>query len=1033
MSDVTFQFDPNQKFQLDAIDATVSLFDGQPRSGDAGGALSLEVGGGTGAGLYQHALGLGNRMTISREQVLENLRKVQDRQGLMPDHALIPDGPVDDQAFRKDFRGASAPLNFTVSMETGTGKTYVYLRTMRELHAQYGWSKFFIVVPSVAIREGVKQSLRDTDKHLRALYHGEPMDFFVYDGKKPTELAAFARNSCLSVCIINIQAFIKDIDIDHSEEEAKRSGNVIYKPQEDLQGKAPIEFVRKCNPIVIIDEPQSVDNTAKAKAAIRRLNPMMTLRYSATHREPYNLVYDLGPVEARRKELVKGIVVTSVREGGLPTGAVIKCVRVGYKGRAKTPSADVELLVLDAKGVPKLKKKTVKGGEELELVSNGNAVYADTRIDGISVDSGVEVSIHGQTHHFTQGQGVGQVDEHVLKAMVVKTVEKHLLKEKQLSERLAIGKDTAFTSGGGGDDRDKRIKVLSLIFLDKVADYRRYDKADGDGKAPPGKVSRWIDEALDKYRTEARFAGLPALSHANDKLHDGYFAQDKKGHAKDTSGKTKADESAYELIMQNKGKLLDPAEPLRIVVSHSALREGWDNPNVFQICKLGGAQTEIRRRQELGRGLRLPVDASGVRIRDQVINELTVIGAEDYASFAKGLQSEFQSECGVAFGVVLPRAFAELETNDGPIGFETARTLHQELKDAGLLDAENQLVEDPDFRGMPGKLSAPFRPFCTEIEKILLEHKIEHHVRPDKPRTKLKLNRTILDHPAFTTMWDKVSRRTRYRLELNSEKLIGDAAASLKSHFVTHDISRQVQTTTSDLKVSAKGVTAGRVRENRSERVDLAERLPDPLGYLSARIDLSRQSLSRILNDSGTFGEFAKHPARYLEDCTRLIRHTLASELVAGVTYEPIEGSCYEQRALSELDGKEVHHSLDRIVTLDVEDGEPLRSLTQPVAVDSGVEYTFAQDMQNRADVLCFAKLPAGFKVPTPVGDYNPDWVIIKKDSQDEPRLYLVRENKDTLAEETLREGERHKIRCARKHFEALGVDYAVCVTSDQV
>lgn len=1015
MSDVTFQFDPKQQFQLDAIAATVNLFSGQPRNGQMDGNLSTAIGG-TGAGLYQNGQTLANRMSITRKQVLKNLRATQDREGLMPDSSLIPAEPDDADA--------PAPMNFTISMETGTGKTYVYLRTMRELHAQFGWSKFFIVVPSVAIREGVKQSLRDTEKHLRELYNGEPMDFFVYDGKKPTELAAFARNSCLSVCIINIQAFIKDADIDHTEEEAKRSGNVIYKPHEDLQGKAPIEFVRDSNPIVIIDEPQSVDSTAKSKAAMRRLNPLFSLRYSATHKEPYNMVYDLGPIEARRKELVKGIVVTSVREGGLPAGAVLKCVRVGYKGRSKTPSADLELLVLDAKGTPKLKKVTVKGGEELDKLTKDNSAYADMRVDGISIDDGVEININGQAQYFREGEGVGQVDEHVIKAMVVKTVEKHLMKERQLQGRLGIGKDE------GGDDQDRRIKVLSLIFLDKVADYRLYDD---QGNPQPGKVYGWIEEALEKFRKDARFKGLPALSHENGDLHDGYFAQDKKGRSKDTRGNTKDDETAYEKIMQNKGKLLDPDDPLRIIVSHSALREGWDNPNVFQICKLGGAQTATRRRQELGRGLRLPVDASGVRIRDKVVNELTVVGAEDYTSFAKGLQSEFQEECGVTFGIVLPRAFAELETNEGPIGFEKASELHRELKAAGLLDQENKLVEDPDFKAMPEQLTESFRPFSTEIEKILLEHKIEHHVRPDKPRTKIKLNKSVLDHPAFHDMWNKVSRRTRYRLNIDSASLIQTASKSLQNHFLVHDISRKVEVTTTDLEVSAKGVSSGKVRENRAEQVDFSERLPDPLSYLSARIDLSRKSLSSILKDSGTFEQFSKHPARYLEDCTRLIRHTLSAELVEGVTYEPIDGSCYEQRKLNELDGQEIAHSLDRIVNLPEVDGEPLRSLTQPVAVDSDVEFSFAQEMQKRADILCFAKLPNGFKVPTPVGAYNPDWVIIKNNEQGDPILYLVRETKGTLAEETLRESERFKIRCARKHFDALGIDYAVCVTADQV
>lgn len=282
-------------------------------------------------------------------------------------------------------------------------------------------------------------------------------------------------------------------------------------------------------------------------------------------------------------------------------------------------------------------------------------------------------------------------------------------------------------------------------------------------------------------------------------------------------------------------------------------------------------------------------------------------------------------------------------------------------------------------------------------------------------------------------MWEKISRKTRYRLDINSKNLIEAASKSLRDHFLIHDISRKVEVTTTNLKVSAKGVSSGQVRENKSEKIELSERLPDPLSYLSARIDISRKSLSSILVGSKTFKYFRKHPARYLEDCTRLIRHTLASELVEGVTYEPTEGSCYDQRKLSELDGQEVAHSIDRIVNLSVDDGSPLRSLTQPIAVDSGVEYAFAMELQNRSDVLCFAKLPSGFKVPTPVGAYNPDWAIIKNDSQGEPKLYLVRETKDTLAEETLSESERYKIRCARKHFKALGINYAVCVSSEEI
>ncbi len=1019
---ISLQFDPHQKFQLAAIEALSGLFAGQPR---AAGAHSFVVGAG-GAGLYQTELGTGNRLDLSRAQLLRNLRLVQEKQGLLPDSTLLPKDPDDS--------GASAPLNYTVEMETGTGKTYVYLRAIRQLHADYGWSKFVVVVPSVAIREGVLQSMTATEKHLRDIYGGEPLDFFVYDGKKPAQLAAFARASCPTVCVINVQAFVKDsgtgalpvgmdgadgISSDPSNpstahgQGAHATSNVIYKPSDALPGgRAPIDFMQACNPIVIVDEPQSVDGTDKAKAALRRLNPLMTLRFSATHKEPFNVVYRLGPVKARQLKLVKGIVVASVGLGGtLPPGAYLKVESVGY-GKTKKPEAKLRLLVAGKDGASQ-KSKTVKGGEDLFITSKEHEPYRGLFVE--QVDFSRKCVTLSSGHELAEGQELGGLGDELLKLMVRKTVEKHLEKELHVASRL--------------DQR--RIKVLSLFFLDRVADYRVYDDAGSPG---PGKVARWFEEALRDLVKQPRFAGMPTAQLPIEKLHDGYFAKDKKSkQAKEsTEGRATADDNdAYELIMRDKGRLLDPAEPLRFLFSHSALREGWDNPNVFQICKLGGAQTVTRRRQELGRGLRLPVDDAGLRVMDERLNDLTVVGAEDYASFAKALQTELQEECGATFGKVLPEAFAALEkTKDGQaqvLGFEQAKALWETLRAVGVLEGDGALVPGKDLADLAAWLPEEVRPLSTEIEKVLNDHRLSKMAREDRPRESVRLNKRVSQSKDFMDLWEKISRKTRYRVAFDGEALVKAAVTQIK---LMPEIKMEAFIDEGRAEVTARGVEAHATRSRQSKVLSAAGEWPDPILFLQNRTDLKRGTLAQILARCGRLEDFARNPQRFLDEVAAILSDLLAQTVVKGVEYHPIEpvaGVAFEQLRLDEQGNEEIQALTDRLVHC------PERAAINPVECDSDTEKRFAEQLDKLEDVVCFVKLPRSFKVPTPVGDYNPDWALVKKDGNGEPRLFLVRETKGCSDKGQLRFSERAKVECAQAHFKALAVDYKMVVTADEL
>lgn len=571
------EFESNLEYQKTAISAVVELFKGQSKH-TAGFNLYSN-------GNNDPIIAVKNNLDIGQTQIFQNLQEIQEKNGVAKSRSLDS-------------------MDFSVEMETGTGKTYVYLRTIYELNAHYGFSKFIIVVPSIAIREGVQKSLEITHEHFQNIYAREPLNYTIYNSKRPVDIKTFAQSNNIEIIVMNIDSFAKD-------------QNVINKINET--GHKLIEYIQETSPVVIIDEPQNME-TEKRKEAIKSLNGLCHLRYSATHKHQYNSVYQLDPVKAYDLGLVKQIEVDSIYSDAAYNGAY---VFVGDFKTAKTScSVKLTIHVNDKVGV---KKKTIsaKVGDDLFELSNHREVYKDGYILNEINAQDESITFSNDITLYKGLENGNDAKDAIKRCQIKETIIEHLAKEAKLSK--------------------DGIKVLSLFFIDKVSNYRDYE----ENQAVKGKYALWFEEI---YREEFKKCYKKDISDEElDRIHNGYFSQDKKGILKDTKGNTQADDDTYSLIMKDKEKLLDINEPLRFIFSHSALREGWDNPNVFQICTLNETTSEMKKRQEIGRGLRLAVDKDGKRIRDKNINRLTVIANESYDDFAKALQSEIEEDCGVNF------------------------------------------------------------------------------------------------------------------------------------------------------------------------------------------------------------------------------------------------------------------------------------------------------------------------------------------------------------------------------------------------
>jgi type III restriction enzyme len=988
------QFDAQQQYQLDAIASVVEILDGQPLEQPEFAVIQGRDGVGLFQGQAQTELGVGNKLTISADEIRKNVRAIQDRNDIEVADPNVPleSWPIlgSEGEFVRDC------FHFSIEMETGTGKTYVYLRTIFELSRRYGFKKFIIVVPSVAIREGVLKNIEITRDHFRALYNNIEFESFVYDAKKANRLRQFASSNTIQILVINIDAFRKNFT--GTDEEHK--SNVIYQDRDQTNGVRPIEFIQSTNPIVIIDEPQSVDSTEKSQEAIKALNPLCTLRYSATHRNQYNLVYRLDPIRAFGLHLVKQIIVDSAITSGAMNDAFVRVEKIDIKNGIK---AKLRIHIQTSSG-PKEKSVTVKNGHDLYELSENRAQYrngfAVTEIDGtpgaefVRFDNGLALRL-GEEH--------GGMRDDVWKAQIQKTVEKHLLKELQV--------------------RDLGLKVLSLFFIDRVANYRSYDES---GQPVAGKFAEEFEEALASFAKDPRFSTLEWLKLPIKSLHNGYFAQDKKGILKDTKGDTQADDDVYNLIMKDKERLLSNDEPLRFIFSHSALREGWDNPNVFQICTLNETQSAMKKRQEIGRGLRLPVNQDGVRVFDESVNKLFVVANESYDDFARKLQTEYEEDCGVTFGKVPVNAFAKmLRVVDGEeqvLGKDTSGEIWKTLIANGILAADGKIQPafDPKKEGFSLNLPEAQKELESQVIDVLSSYQIERHIRDNRNEGPNRLKKAVQLSPEFKALWDKIKPRTTYQVEFTTDNLVARAVQALRKMEKVE--AAKVNFTTAELSVTKAGVETRAVAA-KTETVKYRGSLPDILAYLQNETELTRSTLVRILKESGRLSEFFVNPQRFMDSVAAILKYELHQLIVDGIKYERIPSTEPESEWRQELFKNE--ELINYLAALQVN-----HSVYEYVVYDSEVEREFARKLDDRDDIKLFVKLPRWFEIDTPIGKYNPDWAILK---HDDTTLYLVRETKGTKDFLKLRTTEADKVRCGQRHFDALGVPFAVVVSADEV
>jgi type III restriction enzyme len=981
-----FQFDASQPYQLDAIASVVDLFDGQPKDAEKlvttlrGAAVLpdsdqsvLDI------DLTQEVGAVGNRLVLDRDLILANLQRVQDRNGLEVASSLAGDA-----------------LDFDIEMETGTGKTYVYLRTIFDLAVRYNFTKFVILVPSVAIREGVSTSIRLMREHFENLYkpQGITFDASIYSGKSAEEVQSFATST-------NVQILIMTIDSIRGNANTR----IIHQTRDKLNGLRPIDYLKATHPVVIMDEPQNMESQL-SQSAVGELDPVFTLRYSATHKKQRNVVYRLDPVDAHDLGLVKQIVVAEVAQQGADATPYIKLVEVR---REPSWSARLELSCRKADGSLERRVVSVRQHQELsDARLTNNPIYEGWRINEMSIEPAyVDLTTHGFLY---EGESIGASAGAIYKEMIRETVREHLRKESML--------------------RAKGIKVLSLFFVDKVASYlgdgTNNDDANGD-------FVQWFDEVFIEERAKsARYQEL--LPQAPSELRRAYFSQIKRGKTttfQDSSGTTKADDDAYELIMQDKARLLDENEPVRFIFSHSALREGWDNPNVFQICTLREMGAETERRQTLGRGLRLPVakTADGyTRVADRGVATLTVVANESYTKFADALQREYK-DAGVEIGRVRRAEFSKIPLQDengaltdDQFGYQRSVLVWEHLKDKGFIDKDGVVTPkfQPNQVGFDLGLPVDFAWAEPIIIELVERANIGKYVKPVSKRQPRVLNKQLYSTPEFEEFWETISQKTTYRVRVERKQLIENAIRAI--HEAPKIDALRIQVTRAGVKV-LRGGAKGEELGTRSADLKGSYDLPDVITELQEATSLTRKTIVDILIGSERLAEFISNPNDFIAMVKRALQSELAKIVVDGIQYERIAGSVYELRELQKDGEAEKERFLDQMYKVQ----HTQKTDFDYVVFDSEVERQFAELLDSREDVKLFMKLPSKFTIDTPVGPYNPDWAIIKHEDG-EDRIYMIRETKSTLDDSRLRPTEVAKMKAAKAHFEAIGVDYARAV-----
>ena len=1009
----------HQKFQAAAAKAVVDVFAGQPY-------LTPTYMMDRGDGNYQIGLeddtdftGWRNERIVpelSDKLILEHLQKVQRTNQIKPSDKL------------------EGRYNLTIEMETGVGKTYTYIKTMYELNKHYGWSKFIVVVPSIAIREGVYKSFQVTQEHFAEEY-GKKIRFFIYNSAQLTEIDRFASDSAINVMIINVQAFNKSVDANEKLESGKRADKnaaIIFRKLDNFRSRRPIDIIAKTNPILIIDEPQSVEGPA-AKKNLKLFSPLLTLRYSATHKADsiYNMVYRLDAMEAYNKRLVKKIAVKGITESGSTATEGFVYLESINLSKAD-PTATIQFDCIGAKG---LRKKTATVGIGYNLYDNsGESGKLDEYKEGFVIKSidGRDNSVEFLNGiKIFAGDVIGKVSEDQLRRIQIReTILSHLERERQLFH--------------------KGIKVLSLFFIDEVAKYKQYDEA---GHPFNGIYADMFEEEYnDILSSMQREIGdedyiryLDAIS-AHD-THAGYFSVDKKGKMTDSklSDKkegTSDDIDAYDLIMKNKELLLDrdpKKSPVRFIFSHSALREGWDNPNVFQICTLKQSSSEVRKRQEVGRGLRLCVNQDGERMDANVlgndvqsINVLTVIASESYDSFAKGLQTELADAVAgrpvaVTADLFKGKVIVDARGNEQVVDGDTAQAIYFDLIVNGYIDKKGVLTDKyyADKANGAIQVAEEVADSRDSVINILDSVYDSRAMQPENARDKnveLQVDPDKLAMPEFKALWKRISPKSVYVVDFDTDELVNKAIVSINRNLRVPKIFFKVETGAMDEIKSKDSLLDGsafsksksstydsrkQIRTNSSVKYDL-------IGKLVGETGLTRKAVVAILTgiEKPVFEQFKFNPEEFIIKTAALINDEKATAIIQHITYNVLDER-YDTDIFTEptIKGKLGTNAM-----------KAQRHLYDHIVYDSTNERDFATDLDTNTNVAVYVKLPDSFYIATPVGHYNPDWAIAFYEGSVK-HIYFVAETKGTLDSmhfNHITPVEQAKIDCARVHFKAI-------------
>lgn len=994
----------HQKFQADAAKAVVDVFAGQPFLTPS---YMMDKGKGQISTWEEDEFtGWSNARIVpelSDGLILEHLQKIQRNNQIAPSPKL------------------EGHFNLTIEMETGVGKTYTYIKTMYELNKQYGWSKFIIVVPSIAIREGVYKSFQMTQEHFAEEY-GKKIRFFIYNSAQLTEIDRFASDSSINVMIINSQAF------NAKGKDARR----IYMKLDEFRSRRPIDIIAKTNPILIIDEPQSVEGK-QTKENLKQFSPLITLRYSATHRSDsiYNMVYRLDAMEAYNKRLVKKIAVKGITESGsTATEGYVYLQSINLSKAA--PTATIQF---DFKGATGIRKVTKTVGIGFNLYDNSGNLdeykvgfvvkSIDGRDDSVEFLNGIKIYA---------GDVIGKVSEEQLRRLQIReTILSHIERERQLFH--------------------KGIKVLSLFFIDEVDHYKCYDAA---GQPYNGIFADMFEEEYQDiignmqlgFGDEDYIRYLDAIPAS--KTHAGYFSIDKKGHItnsklSDKKEKTSDDIDAYDLIMRNKELLLDrdpKRSPVRFIFSHSALREGWDNPNVFQICTLKQSSSDVRKRQEVGRGLRLCVNQDGERMDTNAlgndvhnVNVLTVIASESYDSFAKGLQTELAEAVAdrpraVTADLFKGKVIKDSQGNETVVDADLASSIVYEMTVNRYIDRKGVLTDKYYEDKANGNVQIPeeVADCAASIIEIVDSVYTAETMKPENARSnnvELQVDEEKLNSKEFKALWSRINAKSVYVVDFDTDELVRKAIAALDAKLHVSKIYFKVETgSMSEIKSREDLVSGNAFMKEESDTYDTGRRITankgvkyDLVGKLVDETGLTRKAIIQILTgiQPATFGQFKDNPEEFIIRAAQLINDEKATAIIEHITYDVMDDH-YGTDIFTEptIKGK-----------LDVNAKKVKKGLYDHVVYDSTNERDFVTDLDTNQNVAVYVKLPDGFYISTPVGHYNPDWAIAFYEGTVK-HIYFIAETKGSMSSMQLRMVEDAKIHCAREHFKAISGDNVV-------